>query len=139
MISLDLAIDLRDAGLAWQPAIHDRFAIPGRDLDDRVFALNDMSTELRQFGGDAAITFNGAVEWSLDWILRDEAVWLPTETQLRQRLGERFVNLTGEPDGFRCTALTDDGPRDFVAPGAADAYGAALLAILTRRAGQSPG
>jgi hypothetical protein len=133
VIGLDLATQLRDAGLAWQPALHDRFAIPGHDLDDRVFALNDMSTEIRQFGGEAAITFNGAVEWSLDWIMRDDVVWLPSETQLRTALGSAFVGLVRDESGFRCQADPGSGLLEFNGANASDAYGRALLALLSEQ------
>ena len=79
MIDVALAAKLRDAGLEWTPTVHDRFAIPAHDLDDRVFSLNDMSTEIRRFGDQSAIMFNGAVEWSLDWIMREKVVGRPTE------------------------------------------------------------
>lgn len=130
MISIGLATRLRKAGLRWEPAVHDRFAIPDRDLDGRVFSLNDMSTEIRTFANQSAITFNGAVEWSLDWILRDEVVWLPTEEQLRDLLGDRFLGLEREGEGYVCRVEMRGDPARFSGASAADAYGEALLALL---------
>ena len=81
MISVELATVLRDGGLEWRPALYDIFFIPDRGLDDRVFVLSDMTVDVQHLAGGAAITFNGAVEWSLDSILHGEVVWLPTEAQ----------------------------------------------------------
>lgn len=134
MISKDLAIRLKRAGLGWEPAPHDRFVIPDRDLDDEVFSINDLSTEVRDVAGRPVIMFNGAVEWSLDWIVSREVVWLPTEDQLRTALGERFASLQAVPGGFRCTVRGASGPTDYDAPTAADAYGEALLGVLAAEA-----
>lgn len=134
MISRDLAIRLKRAGLAWEPAPHDRFVIPDRDLDEEVFSINDLSTEVRDVAGRPVIMFNGAVEWSLDWIVSREVVWLPTEDQLRTALGERFTSLHAVPGGFRCTVRGGSGVADYDAPTAADAYAEALLGVLTAEA-----
>ncbi|MDH3540874.1 MAG: pilus assembly protein CpaE, partial [Acidimicrobiia bacterium] len=69
MISVELAQVLRDRGLTWRPARYDVFFIPERGLDERVFVLADMTVDIQRLAGGAAITFNGAVEWSLDSIL----------------------------------------------------------------------
>jgi len=130
VIDLELATDLRDAGLAWTPGVHDRFAIPGHDLDDRVFALNDMSTEIRRFGDESAIMFNGAVEWSLDWIMREKVVWLPTEAQLRAALGRRFVSLSRAGAAYVCRAESREGLSEFTGASAEEAYALALLDLL---------
>jgi len=125
---MGLATKLRNAGLRWTPLVHDRFAIPDHDLDDRVFSLNDMSTEIRRFGDQSAITFNGAVEWSLDWIMREQVVWLPSESQLRELLGSRFVALERTESGFVCRTTFDES--GFEAETVGEAYGLALLATL---------
>ena len=115
MISVELATVLRDGGLEWRPALYDIFFIPDRGLDDRVFVLSDMTVDVQHLAGGAAITFNGAVEWSLDSILHGEVVWLPTEAQLRALLGERLVALTrddGEsPDPRGDAADGETGPK----------------------------
>lgn len=128
MIDIGLATKLADAGLVWTPAVHDRFAIPGHDLDGRVFSLNDMSTEIRRFGDRSAIMFNGAVEWSLDWIMREKVVWLPSESQLRDLLGDRFVALDRDATGFTCKTTLDS--NGFAGDTASEAYALALLATL---------
>jgi hypothetical protein len=137
MISVTLAKQLRGAGLAWHPTWGDRFHIPERNLDDRVFVLADLSADVTTLAdGLGAITFNGAVEWSLDYILTQDVVWLPTETQLRQALGAAFDGLRTTDIGFRCDVLTDAGTLGFEAPAASDAYGLALLHHLDPRGHQ---
>ena len=84
MIPFEHALRLRDAGLASKPAAGDRFAIPDRGLDDDVFVLSHMTIEVHQLPHGAVIGFNGTVEWALDDVAQDEAVWLPREDQLRE-------------------------------------------------------
>ena len=130
MISVDLARRLRDAGLHWEPSDGDRFFIPDRDLDDEVFSVSKMTIGVRDVPGGREIAFNGAAEWALDAIMKREVVWLPTETQLRDLLGERFIGLIAEPGGFRCEAQIDGRQLSFSSETAPDAYGLALLAGL---------
>ena len=46
MIDVQLAQELKEAGLVWKPGPGDRFAIPDRDLDDDVFVLSNMTIEV---------------------------------------------------------------------------------------------
>ena len=85
MISVELARVLRDSGLEWRPARYDVFFIPDRGLEDRVFVLADMTIDVQPLAGGATITFNGAVEWSLDSILHGEVVWLPKYSSARRK------------------------------------------------------
>jgi hypothetical protein len=124
VISLELAIELRDAGLAWRPLPGDRFAIPDRGLDDQTFVLSDMIVQLHEIPRGSVIGFNGTTEWALDDIERDEAIWLPREDQLRELLGGRFRRLERSGDGWRVTV--DDRPDSFGAT-AEDAYALAVL------------
>jgi hypothetical protein len=131
VLSVQLAKELRRAGLVWKPALFDFFHIPERDLDDRRFVIADMSIDIQILAdGIGAITFNGAVEWSLDYILTQDVVWLPTESQLRELLSERFTGLQRTESGFRVSVNDDAGAHDFDAATAADAYGMALLEAL---------
>ncbi|MCB0028074.1 MAG: hypothetical protein KDE28_09225, partial [Anaerolineales bacterium] len=84
MIALELATQLKEAGLEWQPALHDFFSVPFPDLEHRVFVLSDMTINQEVLRGWPALTFSGAMEWALDYVLTMEVVWLPTEAQLRQ-------------------------------------------------------
>ena len=130
MLSLELALALRDAGLRWEPCAGDAFAVPDRDLDDEVFVLSDMVVEtLRPSDGPPILAFNGTTEWALDSLEADEAVWLPREDQLRWVLGDGFELLErvpGEPGGY---AVTARGVR-YVDVTAEAAYARAVLATL---------
>ncbi|MCA9941684.1 MAG: hypothetical protein KC418_23755 [Anaerolineales bacterium] len=137
VIDLALARRLKEAGLVWTPSWHDFFAIPDSGLDDRVFVLSDMTIDVQIQQGWPALTFNGAVEWSLDYVLQADALWLPTESQLRHLLQVRLadapqpaVTLLCHPDRFECRLALLAGGRAFTALEAVDAYGLALLFLL---------
>ena len=130
MISLDLAVRLRDAGLAWKPAAGDRFAIPDRDLDDDVFVLSNMTIEVHELPEGQIIGFNGTTEWALDDVEKDEAIWLPREDQLRELLGGTFRSLERDAAGYRVTIEALGAGHEFTAVEAADAYGGALLHLI---------
>ncbi|WP_370327491.1 pilus assembly protein CpaE [Euzebya sp.] len=127
MISTELARDLRDAGLVWDPVDGDRFLIPDRDLDDRVFRISDMVCEVRHTPAGAAIAFNGTTEWALDAIMLREVIWLPHEHQLRERLGNAFAALERDGDHWHVLVEVHEVRTAYTAPTAADAYGRALL------------
>lgn len=131
MLSVELAKKLEGAGLTWEPSRFDYFHIPDRNLDDERFIIADLSIDVQHLAtGIAAITFNGAVEWSLDYILTQDVVWLPSEDQLRTMLGSRFLGLHRTDAGFRVSITIDDEVVGFDAATADDAYGLALLAVL---------
>lgn len=137
MVSLRLAIKLKQAGLVWQPELHDFFAIPQPELEDRLFVLSDMTIEVEPIFGWQAITFNGAVEWSLDYIMTADVVWVPTESQLRELLQEQLlaeeqpaVQLLSSISGYQCQINYEGDIHHFEAPTASDAYGQALLFLL---------
>ena len=137
MISLDTAWKLKEAGLVWQPAQGDRFALPDRDMDERVFVINDMATIIEMFQGLPAVTFHGTPEWALDYVFLGEAVWLPEEGQLRERL---HAILVDEPlpvydlvfmDGvFTCRFEWRGESLAFRGQDAVEAYAAALLRVM---------
>jgi hypothetical protein len=130
VISVQLALSLRDAGLRWTPAAGDRFMLPNRDMDDEVFVLSDMTVEVHEFPTGKVIGFNGVTEWALDSVAQDEAVWLPAEDQLRVRLGGLFSRLEAADGGLSVTVTLPDGAHSHRADDAAEAYGRALLAVL---------
>ena len=127
MISVRLARQLRDQGLEWTPQLHDFFVIPDSDLDDHVFVISELTIDVERSGASATIMFNGAVEWSLDYIRSREAVWLPTEEQLRELLGDQLATLARMDDGYRCEVRLDGVSVLFSADSASDSYAAALL------------
>lgn len=130
MISIELARKLCDAGLEWLPTEGDRFMIPDRDLEEHVFTISEMTVDVRRVAAGKRISFNGAVEWALDSIMHTEVVWLPSETQLRDRLGRSFEMLCQTDNGYECKALIAGQARAFVAAEPANAYGDALLSLL---------
>lgn len=139
MISLTLAMQLKDAGLVWRTSTHDFFAIPERDLDNRVFVLSDMMATMDILRGWPAVVFHGTSEWALDYLLTHEAVWLPTEGQLRDRLeaelaarNGRFQQLVRVEAGYTCELSLLETPLNFTSPSASEAYGEALLHLLNQ-------
>lgn len=130
LIPTDLARQLRDAGLVWQPAEGDRFTIPDRNLDEQVFLLASMVVEVRDTPSGPVMAFNGTTEWALDAILQQEVIWLPREDQLRQRLGGSFLALQPTGGQMRCLVAIAGEPVRHDAPTAAEAYGRALLHVL---------
>ena len=126
MISLALAEELKSAGLAWEPASGDWFVVAKPELTDTPFLVSEMTVEVQQRPHGRVIRFNGTTEWALDSVEEHEVVWLPTEQQLRERLGNGFLGLERLAQGFR--VLSEHG--SFEAVQAADAYARALLARL---------
>ncbi len=101
MLDLDLAQQLRAAGLPWEPAPGDRFVLPLPDMQDEVFILSNVIAEVHQFEHGNVIGFNGTTEWALDSVEQDGVVWLPREEQLRELLGAAFVRLEPVTGGYR--------------------------------------
>ena len=137
MISLTTAIQLKEAGLKWVPALHDFFAIPERNLDERLFVISDMLVTVEQLSGMQVVSFQGASEWALDYLLTTEAVWVPSEDQLRKALeailftkpGWRF-ELAVDENSHRCLIPWGEEELIFEAEDASQAYAAALLFLL---------
>ena len=134
MIGVQVAQQLREAGLTWKPAPGDRFTIPDRDMDDQIFYLADMTIEVYQMPNGRVIGFNGTTEWALDDVELDETLWLPREDQLRDALAGTFVNLTRELTDERAsyivTTRVDGAEARSISEDPAEAYGLALLALL---------
>jgi hypothetical protein len=130
VIGVELAQQLREAGLAWKPALGDRFAIPDRDLDDEVFVLSNMTVEVHSMPEGRVIGFNGTTEWALDDVELDETVWLPREDQLRELLGGTFRVLRRGPAGYEVVIDLLGEERTFGAETTEGAYASALLHLL---------
>ncbi|HZC74159.1 MAG TPA: hypothetical protein VE442_25975 [Jatrophihabitans sp.] len=130
MISLELARKLRDTGLRWSPASGDRFVVPNRDMDTEVFVLSDMTVEVHELPHGPVIGFNGTVEWALDSVEADNALWLPRETQLRELLAGTFRGLDRTADGWLVRTEVNGVPHTSVDADAEQAYGLALLGLL---------
>jgi hypothetical protein len=132
MISVELALRLRAAGLAWTPASGDRFVIPGREMDAEVFVVSELTIDVHQAPTGPLIRFNGTTEWALDSVPQEAVVWLPREGQLREALGPRFRRLEPIGDGFAVVIDGPDGEERHVDVDAERAYARALLATLVR-------
>ncbi len=137
MITVATARRLKEGGLAWEPAQGDRFAVPDRGMDDRVFIINDMATIIEMIQGAEMVTFHGTPEWALDYVYLGEAVWLPEEGQLRERLHALLMNerppvydLVFMDGAFTCRFEWRGEPLAFSAEDASDAYAAALLHVM---------
>lgn len=131
MISVELARRLRDGGLKWTPAPGDRFVVADRDMDDDVFTLSEMTVDVHKFASGSVIAFNGTTEWALDSVDEQQSIWLPSETQLRERLSGTFRRL--ERVGGRWQVTIEVGGRSVsvMRDDAVEAYGLALLHLVT--------
>jgi hypothetical protein len=130
VIGVQVARQLREAGLVWKPGPGDRFAIPDRDLDDEVFVLSNMTIEVYSMPEGRVIGFNGTTEWALDDVEMDETIWLPREDQLRELLGGTFRTLRRADTGYEVSIDLLGERRTFDAASPEEAYAAALLHLL---------
>ncbi|MEP7763710.1 pilus assembly protein CpaE [Sanguibacter sp. 25GB23B1] len=134
MISHDLAHTLALAGLRWRPTPGDRFAIDAEELTDAVFTVSDMTIEVHEYPNGTVLGFNGTTEWALDSVELDQALWYPSEEQLRTLLGGSFRALrrTDEPEPrFQVEIVLHGEPTVFTHAVAAEAYARALLRLIT--------
>ena len=134
MIGVQVALQLKEAGLTWKPNAGDRFAIPDRDMDDEIFFLSNMTIEVYNVPDGRVIGFNGTTEWALDDVEIDEALWLPREDQLRELLGGTFRTLRRSAEGYDVETRLLGEDRIFSAPTPEQAYAAALLHLLAAAA-----
>lgn len=131
MISLDLARLLDSAGVRWRPATGDRFTLRDGELNGQVFVVSDMVVEAREYSSGTVLAFNGTTEWALDSVQVEQAVWLPSEGQLRDLLGGTFRALEHRPQGDDAWVVrTTAGEHG--ASSAADAYARAALSLIER-------
>jgi hypothetical protein len=138
VISNELALRLKQAGLQWQPAERDFFMMPEHNLDGQIFVVSALPALVQSFQGEMAITFHGSIEWALDYVLLSEAVWLPSETQMRMLLGDSIgadapLRLDRTGSGYRLQIALGADMLDFDAADAEDAYALALLHVLESR------
>lgn len=131
MITVDLARQLAAGGVLWEPRPGDRFTIDRPNVVGEVFWISELTIDVHTFYGQPLLGFNGTVEWALDAVTLDAALWLPREDQLRELLGDRFLGLSRQ-DGKWSVALAQQPqvPVEFVNADAECAYAEALLSIL---------
>jgi len=102
------------------------------EVGDEVFTVSEMTVEAHSYPSGTVLGFNGTTEWALDSVALDDAVWLPSESQLREILRGGFKSLTVTEEGrFRVDIVFRDEPATFVADDADDAYGEAVLHLVT--------
>ena len=135
MISVENARVLREAGLRWHPVSGDSFRIERPDFDSEVFTVSEMTIEAHEFDTGTILGFNGTTEWALDSLALEHALWLPREDQLRELLEGTFRTLRRLDAGYRVEVEVAGQSVAFDAADPSDAYGAALLAMLTRPGG----
>jgi hypothetical protein len=137
VISRELSIALRDAGLVWHPESGDRFQLDlpeqvEAEIEADVFTVSEMTIEARRYPTGTILAFNGTTEWALDSVAFADAVWLPREDQLRELLRATFRTLTRLEDSFEVEVDIAGERRRFEHPDVAEAYGLALLDLICR-------
>ncbi len=129
MISRELAVALREAGVRWSPASGDRFSLVDPAFEGDVFTLSDMTIEPQGPPEARVLGFNGTTEWALDSVGLEDALWLPREDQLRELMGASFRGLRVSDDGFVLTVRLPPRPDEEIeADSAADGYALGVLA-----------
>lgn len=137
MISRELALALREAGLVWHPESGDRFQLDLPDsveaeVEADVFTVSEMTIEAHRFPTGTILGFNGTTEWALDSVSIGDAVWLPREDQLRDLLRSTFRALRRLDDAFEVEIELAGARRCFEHPDVSEAYGLALLELVGR-------
>lgn len=140
MISTATAVSLKQAGLNWQPAILDCFAITNRDLDDKVFVISDVLVTVEMLQEMQVVSFQGASEWALDYLVTSEVTWIPSEEQLRKLLeaaliaeGNLSSRLTSRISSCVCEIVYRGQRLAFEAAEAGEAYASALLYLFEQK------
>ncbi|MCS3843260.1 pilus assembly protein CpaE [Microbacterium sp. AK031] len=139
MITRELAVALRQAGLVWLPQSGDRFQLdlPDEvelelDVEAEIFTVSEMTIEARQSPRGTDLAFNGTTEWALDAVELADAVWLPREDQLRDLLRGTFRRLVRLEDSFLVEIEISGETLRFEHPDPSEAYGRALLELVSR-------
>jgi len=130
MISVSLALELRQAGLHWRPASGDSFVITREGFESDVFVVSDMTIESHEFENGTILGFNGTTEWALDSVAIEDALWLPREDQLRKLLGGTFESLARTPQGYTIAVMVGGERSEWESAEPADAYASALLRLV---------
>lgn len=139
MISLQKAKALKEAGLVWKTAINDFFYIPERDMDEHIFVISDLMVTMELLRGWPALTFHGTAEWAADHLFTHEAVWLPTEEQMRAEIVSLLqyeptaaFNLTYDGLIYQVECTVAGHKQKFEGETAEESYANALIALLHR-------
>lgn len=130
MISRELASRLAPH-LDWTPRNGDWFFLPRAEIADTTFLVSDMVVEHVLHTDRARFHFNGTTEWALDSVESAAVIWLPSEHQLRERLGSAFLSLDRMGEGHVVTVRGPAGAyHTEPVTDVADAYALALLHVV---------
>ena len=132
MISTEMALARREAGLVWHPRSGDRFQLDEPEFEADVFTVSDMTVEPRDYPTGRILAFNGTTEWALDSVATEEALWLPSELQLREMLRSTFRSLRRLSDTYEVEISVGGSTLVFDHPSPEDAYALAVLELLRR-------
>jgi hypothetical protein len=115
-------------------------------MDDKVFVISDVLVTVEMMQGMEVVAFQGASEWALDSLIATEAIWIPSEAQLREALegillaaGRPELRLTSSLSGYVCEFTLGGQRHSFQSEDAAGAYAQALLFVLKEQAAQTGG
>ena len=144
MISLKTARKLKAKGLEWEPQVNDFFAIPDRDMNESIFVISDVQVTIDMLFGRQVVSFQGASEWALDSLVKDEAVWLPGEEQLREvlleliiRAGKSGMHLISGIDGCHLYFEYQGRKYEFTARDASEAYAQGIIFLIEKQSTDS--
>ena len=130
MITVELARQVAEAGVLWEPSPGDRFTIDQPNVVGEVFWISHLTIDVHTYHGQPLLGFNGTTEWALDSVTLDTALWLPREDQLRDLLGDRFSGLRREDDDWVVDVVDPEvGHAAFRDPDVECAYALALLSF----------
>jgi len=96
------------------------------------FTVSEMTIEARQTPSGTDLAFNGTTEWALDAVTLADVVWLPREDQLRDLLRGTFRTLKRLDDAFYVEIEIAGVALVFEHPDPSEAYGRALLELISR-------
>ncbi len=132
MISTEMAMALREAGLVWHPRSGDRFQLNEPEFEADVFTVSEMTVEPRGIPDGAHPGVQRHDEWALDSVATEDALWLPSEAQLREMLRSSFRSLRRLSDTHEVEISVGGTTLVFDHPEPADAYALAVLELLRR-------
>lgn len=135
MITTELAMKLRDAGLKWEPQVGDQYTFEPLIVQPLVKRPNQppfltITADCYSLNNPCAVRRYRTPP--------PHSVWLPRQEQLLAEISRRSVEAVCEPAGteqqgeFRCTiSTTGQPPRSFWGATPEEATGQALLWIIS--------
>jgi hypothetical protein len=130
VLSVELARELRAAGVRWDPRPGDRFVVDQTEMAEHVFWVSDFTIDVHHYGDERVLAFNGTTEWALDSVEVTGCVWLPREDQLRELLGNLLIRVDRADDSWQVTSRVRDHEHVVRDPDLEHAYARTLLTTL---------